>query len=249
MICGLLWMVSCLVTASILFVIGYRNYKKWKIMDEAPTRMVVDIEPGRVEINGKITSTPGKEMRSPLTGTTCVQYKVEVQEYRSSGKSHYWATIHKNERGGPFLVTDESGKVLVDPKKVKLQSVQTMRSEQGMFNEMNMAAQNYVQQLGIRDKGFFGVFKRTLRVIESVIPVGQDLYVLGDAVEAQLDYTLENDLTVSPYTIKKKGTMILSFESEKKLSGKKKVAWISLYTISGLLVFLGLFGLIVAIIG
>lgn len=248
MVCGLVWLITFLILALILLVIGLFQFRKWKVMADTPTRMVVDIEPGRVEVNGRIEPVPGRLYHSPLTSTPCVNYKVEVQEYRSSGRSHYWATIHKNERGGPFLVTDESGKVLVDPKKAGLSQVQTMNSQQGMFNEMNHVAQDYIQRTGIRDKGFFGVFKRTLRVVESVIPAGQDLYVLGEAQELPMEPVLQNDPLVSPFTIKKKGLMILSYESETKLSNKKRAVWVTMLVIAGILGFVGVFGMFFLIV-
>jgi E3 ubiquitin ligase len=244
MICGLIWLILCLITAGILFGFGRSQWKKWKIMADTPTRMIIDIEPGRVEVNGNIHPVPGGLLYSPLTNIPCVQFEVKVQEYRSSGKSSYWATVHTVKRGGHFLVADGSGKVLVDHGKVKLGALQTMSTHQGMFNEMNGAAQSYIQRLGINEKGFFGVFKRRLRVLESVIPVDHHLYVLGDAVEEPMMMSLQNDPTISPFVIKKKEFMILSFESEKQLSDSKKTAWVLLYVFAGVSIFLGLFGIL-----
>ena len=244
MLCGLFWLGTCVITAGILFAIGFAQYKKWKVMRDTPTRMIVDIEPGRVEVKGRIEPIPGRLLYSPLTSTPCVHFKVEVQEYRSNGKTHYWATIHKNEMGGSFLVADESGMVLIDPRKAGLGEIQTMNSRQGMFDDMDRVAQDYIHSVGVNEKGFFGVFKRTLRVVESVIPAGQDLYVLGDAQEISMEPVLENDPTVSPFTIKKKGLMILSYDSENKLSGQKKGAWIALYVIAVISLLIGLGGML-----
>ena len=240
--CGMIWIGFFVILAGILFGVGYGYYRKWKVMAETPTRMIVDIEPGRVEVNGIIEAIPGRLFHSPMTSTPCVHYKVEVQEYRSSGKSHYWATIHKNERGNSFLVSDESGKVLIDPRGANLEKVQTMNSRKGMFDSLDQKATEYIRMAGIKEKGFFGVFNRTLRVIETVIPAGQTLYVLGDARELPLEPVLENDPMVSPFTIKKKGIMILSYDSEKVLSNKKKSCWIAGFITAVISMVIGIIG-------
>jgi hypothetical protein len=242
MICGLIFFIAFAVFAGILYSVGKKYHDEWKAMVETPTSKVVDIEPGRVEVKGKIVPIPGKMEYAPLTANECVQFEVITQEYRSSGKSHYWATIHKVKRGGPFLVEDDSGKVLVDPEGAGLDKVQTMETQQGMFADMNANAQSHIKMHGIREKGYFGVFKRKLKVVESIIPVGKDIYVLGDAIEEDLGPVLNNDLLVSPFMIKKKGLMILSYTSEKGLTLSKKRTWKFHYITAIVLGSIGLVG-------
>jgi len=244
LVCGLMWLSLCLITGVVLVIIGYLQFRKWKAIEDTPTRMIVDIERGRVEVNGRIEPFPGGLLYSPLRQIPCVQFEVKVQELRRSKNSSYWATIHTLKRGGVFLVVDESGKAVVDPKGVKLGSVQTMHSQQGLFNDMDPRAREYIRQAGISEKGFFGVFKRTLRVIESIVPVGEHLYVLGDAVDEPFYQRYQNDPVISPFTIRKKKMMILSFKSEAEVSMKKKTAWILLYVFGGISALAGLAGLV-----
>ena len=149
-----------------------------------------------------------------------------------------------------YREVDWSGKVLIDPTGIKLDSVTTMQSEQGMFENMNSVAQNYIQQMGIKEKGFFGVMKRTLRVVEKVIPVNQHLYVLGEAVDDNYYRGYQRDPLISPYTIKKtKGITILSFKSEKELASSKKTLWLLMYILAGISAMAGVVGMIFITVG
>lgn len=244
MICGFASLILGLVVGGILCGIGYYHHRKWMVIRDTPTRMIVDIEPGRVEVNGKIQSAPGALLHSPLTQTPCVQFDVQVQELRRRKNSRYWATIHTLKRGGVFLVVDESGKVVVDPKNVKMDSIRTMNTQQGFYKDMNMNAQKYIQRMGIREKGFFGIFKRTLRVMESVVPLNKHLYVLGDAVEDPKYHSYQSDPLTSPFTIKKRKMMILSFKSEKELMQSKWTTWMLLYSFGGFCALCGFVGMI-----
>src|SRR3989344_4505772 len=57
-----------------------------------------------------------KIMESPFSGKQCVWYRYTVEEYRTTGKHHYWATVKNGDSGVPFFVKDETGSVLVNPK-------------------------------------------------------------------------------------------------------------------------------------
>jgi hypothetical protein len=248
MICSLIWLIFTLITAGILFGIGYYHHRKWKVMRDTPTRMIVDIEPGRVEVNGMIQPAPGALLNSPITQTPCVQFEVQVQELRRSKNSSYWATIHKNKRGNVFLLVDESGKVLIDPRNVKMDLIQTLNSHRGPFNEMKPKVRAYIRQTGVRVKGFFGVFNKTLRVLESVIPINKNLYVLGDAVDDPKYHPYQIDPITSPFTIRKEDMMILSFKSEKELARSKRTIWVLLYSFGGFCALIGLVGMIYLIL-
>jgi len=244
LVCGVIWLSFCLTTGIILVLIGFFQYRKWKVMEDTPTRMIVDIEPGRVEVNGNIQPFSGGLHYAPLSQKPCVQFDVQVQELRRSKNSTYWATIHTYKRGGVFLVVDESGKVLVDPKGGKLEKIQTLATHQGKFREMPPRVREYISRTGVETKGFFGVLDRTLRVVESIVPTDQHLYVLGDAVDDPTYHGFQNDPLISPFTIKKKKMMILSYKSEAEVSMKKKTAWVLLYVFGGLSALAGLGGLV-----
>ena len=163
-------------------------------------------------------------MTSPVTGTPCISYTVKVQEYDSGGRnrSGKWRTIHTENRGGPFLLQDETGLVKVDPARAKMDQLNIMESTQGLFSDLGPGACNFIESRGIKDKGFFGLMKSKLKVKESVVPMNIHIYALGTAGIIVLEEELEKDPRVSVFTVRNEGKMILSYKSEKETSSHLK---------------------------
>ncbi len=207
-----------LVLAGISYGFGIARLRKWKAMRDTPTRKIVDIEPGRVEVEGRLSPIPGRLLKGPVSGKPCISYEVKVQEYHSSKNGGHWRTIHKEREGGPFLLKDDSGMVVVDPKGGKMRSVLSLFQRQGTFSELNDSARTYLESRKIRKEGFFGIFNRTLRIQESIVPVDKYLYVLGDAVDIDIPREVKDNYLVNPFTIKKRDLMVLSYKEEEKTS-------------------------------
>ena len=74
---------------------------------------------GVVEVEG--TVEPHEvTLVAPFTGEECVACQYEVEEYRSSGKSSHWETIHSGSGRRPFVLADDSGRLLVEPAGASL---------------------------------------------------------------------------------------------------------------------------------
>jgi hypothetical protein len=167
---------------------------------ELAAAVAKDIGPGSfnqiAEVKGRIEcSAP---LVSELSQTSCVYYSMSVtREYEET----YWErdaddhqvqrtrrgseSMSSNVRKVPFLVRDSSGTIEVDPEGAKI-------FDEKVFSEF--------QQGEARGDGFrFGGFsfnpssfaalsggRRTIgyRFEESAIPVGRDIYVLGEAVDS-----------------------------------------------------------------
>jgi hypothetical protein len=225
----------------ILLVMGISRIRKWKLMESTPTRKVIDIEPGLVEVKGLIKPIPGKELTAPVSGTRCISYQVRVQEWESGDDDDpgRWKTIKSEREGGPFLIRDDSGYVKVVPGRNDLERFTTVSTSSSIFNDMTPNAERYIESRGIRDKGFFGILKRKLRVLESVVLTDRNLYVLGTARETFMEPILSNDYKVSPYVISNEGRMILSYDSEEATSSHMKFAGISLVVLGSFLITAG----------
>lgn len=86
--------------------------------DPVPIRDLV-YHDGPVEVEG--TARIDEDCATAVfSGTDCLAYEYEVQEYRSSGNSSSWQTLTKGGRAVPFLVEDTSGSVLVEPTAPEL---------------------------------------------------------------------------------------------------------------------------------
>lgn len=105
-------------------IIGYFGVRKLPTLHQMITGDPVDIRDlvyhdGPVEIEG--TATVDEETATGLfSGTECLAYEYEAQEYRSSGKSSSWQPLDDGGRAVPFLVEDETGTVTVDPTDAEL---------------------------------------------------------------------------------------------------------------------------------
>ncbi|MCU4924480.1 E3 ubiquitin ligase family protein [Halobacteria archaeon AArc-dxtr1] len=69
---------------------------------------------GTVELVGTASPIDGA-IEAPLTGSDCLAYEYEVEEYQSSGKNSSWRTVDEGAGAVPFRLDDETASVRVDP--------------------------------------------------------------------------------------------------------------------------------------
>jgi hypothetical protein len=74
---------------------------------------------GPAEVEGTARGDE-KGVKAPFTGTVCLAYEYEIQEYQSSGKSSYWKTLEEGRNWVRFLVEDETGAVQIDGADAEL---------------------------------------------------------------------------------------------------------------------------------
>ena len=215
-------------------------------MWDTKTQKIADIVPGRVEVKGRITEVPGGLLHSPITQTPCVGYEVIVSEFIFRGEKSDFKPIHKDKKDGIFFVTDETGKVLVDPSEICIDPIQSMGSFQGPLIKMDPRALEYIHQMRIEDKGILDIVRRRLMVQEIVIPINKEYYILGIAEEIPRYEKFLKDLPKIPFTIKKKDT-IFSLKSEKEMLRSRMITWILYFMGSGFFLLLGVLGMIGAL--
>jgi len=112
---SLLGAVLSLIGGYYLFTGGRRLPLLYRLYtgEPVPIRDLV-YHDGPVEVEG--TARIDEECATAVfSGTDCLAYEYEVQEYKSSGKSSSWQTLKQGGRAVPFLVEDASGSVVVEP--------------------------------------------------------------------------------------------------------------------------------------
>ena len=93
------------------FVQGFRLYRRYRLLEDAPFIAIRSVPMGLVHVTGKCTgSTCGT---SPLTQLPCFYYYVSIEEKDSKGG---WQTVCDARSETPFYLEDATGKVLVNPK-------------------------------------------------------------------------------------------------------------------------------------
>jgi len=65
---------------------------------------------------------------TPIAGLPCVYFECVVEEYRSSGRSGTWHRVARESRGLPFLLTDGTGRALVDPTFLRVSRTPDLRA-------------------------------------------------------------------------------------------------------------------------
>ena len=150
-----------------------------KLIQTMETSRISTHPRGYVELKGKIDRIEALE--SPYSQRPCVYYRFQVQEHRRRGKSSYWATLSSGADSRPFLLDDGSGVAWIDPSGAEVDLKQDASARTGIFgNSDELSA--FLNRVGVDSRGFLG-FSKNLRVTESFLSPGDDLYVLGRAEE------------------------------------------------------------------
>jgi hypothetical protein len=119
-------------------------------------------------------------LEGPLTGRPCVYFVATVEQHHTTGRSSYWRTVIREEKGVPFLLDDSTGHALVDPVSAKVALDVDGRGDSGTFDAPNAREQAFLDRHGTSGQGW--VFNKRLRYREAVIELGETVAVLGEGV-------------------------------------------------------------------
>jgi hypothetical protein len=105
-------LLLCLGAGVWSFFKGFRVLREGKVIADTPRIPIRSIPMGFVHIRGKAEGE--KMLSSPISHTPCCFYRVEIDQWKSSGDSHSWQHVCSDMDGYRFRVADETGKILVD---------------------------------------------------------------------------------------------------------------------------------------
>lgn len=142
----------CVVVAVVFALLGVRARRRGQTIAETPTTRCADVgdlvasaangADQRVECAGRAAPGPGGPVSAPFSTRACVWYRSTITE-------HYWDTEHRRDSDGrtrtervrrqrevsddraeaPFALTDDSGTVLVDPRKARMDQPERVLNE------------------------------------------------------------------------------------------------------------------------
>ncbi len=166
-----------------MFYSGIKAFRKKRLIENIPTSKIRSLAMGLVEIFGSVEpQLVNGTMKSPMTGKPCVYYRYTVEELRSSGKSSRWVTIQKDEKGVPFYVRDDTGKVLVDPAGAKVDIPSDFGFTTGWRKKEPQTLLDFIKTSGIvYNPG--SLLKRKLRFSEHFLAPMDKCYVMGEAAD------------------------------------------------------------------
>ncbi|EMA06697.1 E3 Ubiquitin ligase [Haloarcula vallismortis] len=157
--------------------------------DPVPVRSL-DGHTGPVEITGTaVANEEAGTVTAPFTGSECLAYTYEVEEYRSSGKHSHWETLDEGQDGVDFIVDDGNARVRVNPDgaDVRFES-QSVTVSPG--TELPERLADYVERTeGVEAQdGSVNLLVTEIslgnkqRFTERRLDAGEDVYVYGQAM-------------------------------------------------------------------
>lgn len=105
-----------------LFYYAIKRVKVGRQVKNMKKSNIVSLNPGLVEIQGKVEA--GNAIASPYSNTACVYYRYSAtkRQRRQGSDSHLLqdTEIGSGKKGIPFFLTDDTGKVMIDPEKAEI---------------------------------------------------------------------------------------------------------------------------------
>lgn len=116
------WATIAYFTGILGGVIAASTYPAYRLATRGAETTAANARSGHVVVSGEVVPCD-ETLEAPFTGGETVCYRYAVQERHNSrlfSDGGSWHTVAVGERGAPFYVEDETGRVLVDPEHASL---------------------------------------------------------------------------------------------------------------------------------
>lgn len=172
---GVVFLIGAIVAAT-----NIKNMKRRARILATPTSPIAQAPGnGPVEVKGRVVAGEQGVVQAPFSGRLGVWVRVLVEEYRSTGRSGYWAKLVDEVAFRPFFVDDGSGQMArIEPGGANVILDQKNVASSGMFNDASPAVQSFLASRGLSTTSFLG-FNKRMRMSEQVISPEDPLYALG----------------------------------------------------------------------
>jgi hypothetical protein len=119
-----------IVMGAVAFLVGFKQYREYRILADAPRARVRSIPMGLVHLQGKATGDP---LTSPLTGVRCFCFIANIEEKvktraKDGGTKWAWQTVAGDDDLKQFYLDDGTGRVLVNPVEAEQADFDTQRT-------------------------------------------------------------------------------------------------------------------------
>lgn len=160
---------------------GLRWLNQKRLIENIPTAKIRSLAMGLVEIVGKVIAVENNLLLSPFSNTKCVYYRYSVERWVKDGENHRWQTVNSGKRSLPFLLEDNTGKVLIDPVGAKI-DIRSTTFNSGAGQDPPFIIKSYLASHSLDYEGFFGMNYK-MRYREAVIVPKEKLYIIGSATD------------------------------------------------------------------
>jgi hypothetical protein len=159
---------------------GRSSMLKAKRIEDTPTTPCRNVADGFVEVKGR---AKGKStlLFSPLAKKQCVYFRFHVEEHVQRGKNSYWRTVVDDKQCCGLMIEDASqAAVEVNLMASDLMLKPDTHARSGFLKDAPPELEATLQEYGRSSQGF--IFNRNMRYTETILEVGDEVYVLGTAV-------------------------------------------------------------------
>jgi len=105
------------------FIKGFRVFREYRVVGDTPAMPIRSIPMGLVHVRGKAAGE--RRVNSPVTGTPCFFYKVDIERWEVKDNSGQWTHYRTDADGLPFYLADGTGKVVVDAHAAEFDLLKT----------------------------------------------------------------------------------------------------------------------------
>ncbi|MBS3758872.1 MAG: hypothetical protein KGY61_09435 [Desulfobacterales bacterium] len=135
-----------------------------RMVENTPTSKIRSQSMGMTELSGK--ARPYYDLRTSHTLTRCIFFVCRYYRYHRADNGGQWKQVRTISSGKlPFYIEDDTGRVLINPKGAFYSLTRFRQTVRGRF----------IPALAIK------LDDPNSRVIEEMIPIGANIYVLGSA--------------------------------------------------------------------
>jgi len=113
----------------VLFFLGFRTYREYRVIADTPLAPVRSIPMGLVHVHGNATGED--RLTSPLTGMPCYYFRVQIEHWVKKEKEGEWQTLRTDTAERNFYLDDGTGKVVVNPHSAEYDVTRTFHAEIG----------------------------------------------------------------------------------------------------------------------
>ena len=218
---GFIFGMVLLIGGLVSFYNSLKNLKKKRLFENIPTSKMRSIAMGLVELKGKI-KIANETLTDPFDEKDCVYWKVKIEEYVKRGKRRTWVTRHQLTKSVKFLLSDDTGTVLINSQKADMTNIKRdseIQTATLFSEELPDHIKKYCDRYKVKYKGWFG-FKKKLRCRATYLEPGDQLYVLGSARPLSDDDTEFSEAVTAVVDHSDSEHFLISDKSEKHLTDR-----------------------------
>ena len=162
-----------------LFFYGFRLLQRRRLILDTPFSKIRSASMGMVEVSGLAVGP--YNMIAPITARPCYYYRTLVWEYKQQGRNKKWVKVAGECMHVPFFVDDNTGRLLVDPRRADLDLHRDFQEEFNgyFFSNRDDAPGNvnsFLSRHGV-------VTSNRIKVEEYCIKPKNSLFILGTLTE------------------------------------------------------------------